>query len=554
VLRRRTMGDVICRILNPYGDNVAKYLACLPPGPLLKTAAREIINDNFRFIFKKPNDKFFGAYHQLAAQLGLYCEDGDQYFRSSNIEPYNIQAYMQEWLLKYVVPNPYTKIGFNELNPRYLYREVCQEILKHPTITYEQVIKNIFPEEETLGNLDILKNTINTYRNEVKIEENDEITIIDRSKVEEIVQTLPEEVNFGRNDHKAFFDHLNAFDALPTQQEQNADQVFCIYYGAPGTGKSYATEKIIEGREAKYWERTTFHPEYDYASFVGGYKPVMELNADGDELIRYKFVPQVFINIYVRAWKDPNHTYTLIIEEINRGNCAEIFGDIFQILEKKSKYKVSASNELSVFLKDEFKDVDHKIPPSGKLEMPPNLNIYATMNTSDQSLFPMDSAFKRRWDWEYMPICYDEDYEPGELNKSNKFKVEISDSEEIDWIDFIYAVNTRIKDNPNLGMDKCIGNYFVYPKDNTIDLHTFINKVIFYLWNDVFKDEDDSIFADKKSSNGITYEDFFPIASNGTTQVHRLLENLKITLNDGKETPPEDTTSDESEIVTEQAN
>ena len=157
------------------------------------------------------------------------------------------------------------------------------------------------------------------------------------------------------------------------------------------------------------------------------------------------------------------------------------------------------------------------------LKMPSNLSILATMNTSDQSLFPMDSAFKRRWDWEYIPINYDRNDE----NASSKFVVEINDKISFSWLDFIEKVNTKIKSNPNLGMDKCIGNYFIKTKDNTISLKTFINKAIFYLWNDVFKDEfgSDSIFAEN-----VTYEDFFPIEENGAQRVKDLLDTLDVKL------------------------
>jgi hypothetical protein len=143
------------------------------------------------------------------------------------------------------------------------------------------------------------------------------------------------------------------------------------------------------------------------------------------------------------------------------------------------------------------------------------------MNTSDQSLFPMDSAFKRRWDWGYIPINYEE----SEDNKSSKFKVQISDGESFNWLLFIKSVNSVIKQNDNLGMDKCIGNYFIKPENDEIDIETFINKAIFYLWNDVFKDEmeENNIFLNKTS-----YEDFFPIQSNGILKLKEILEILKI--------------------------
>ncbi|MDD2525588.1 MAG: AAA family ATPase, partial [Bacteroidales bacterium] len=213
-----------------------------------------------------------------------------------------------------------------------------------------------------------------------------------------------------------------------------------IYYGCPGTGKSHTVQGLTEGEKGEkiiYFDesgakiddidsvedkskvttnifRTTFHPDYDYSTFVGSYKPVMNpvLDEDGnktdkEELI-YEFVPQVFTNAYVRAYKsladtslsDDEKKVYLIIEEINRGNCAQIFGDLFQLLDRKngkSEFSIIPDAELRKYLSKEGLE-------SNKLELPANLHILATMNTSDQSLFPMDSAFKRRWEMEYVPI------------------------------------------------------------------------------------------------------------------------------------------------------
>lgn len=286
-----------------------------------------------------------------------------------------------------------------------------------------------------------------------------------------------------------------------------------IFYGAPGTGKSHRVKELVTGKEERT-ERVTFHPEYDYNSFVGGYKPTM----DGKD-IRYEFVPQAFTNIYVKAWNDLDNDYYLVIEEINRGNCAEIFGDIFQLLDRTNEYHITPSKELKEYLTTQFTG-STKID-GNKLILPPNLNILATMNTSDQSLFPMDSAFKRRWDWEYIPI----NYEDSENNKSSKFKVQLSETESFSWLSFIKSVNSVIKQNDNLGMDKCLGNYFIKPETEEIDIETFVNKAIFYLWNDVFKDEmeENNIFLNKT-----TYEDFFPIEPNGILKLKEILEILKI--------------------------
>ena len=286
-----------------------------------------------------------------------------------------------------------------------------------------------------------------------------------------------------------------------------------IFYGAPGTGKSHKVKELVQGKEART-ERVTFHPEYDYSSFVGGYKPTM----DGEN-IRYEFVPQAFTNIYVNAWNDLDNDYYLVIEEINRGNCAEIFGDIFQLLDRTNDYKITPSKELKEYLTTQLAgnlNID-----GNKLLLPPNLNILATMNTSDQSLFPMDSAFKRRWDWEYIPI----NYEFSEDNQSSKFRVKISENESFSWLSFIKSVNDYVKQNDNLGMDKCIGNYFIKPVDEFIELETFINKALFYLWNDVFKDEieEQNIFKNK-----VTYEDFFPIEPSGIEKLKEILVYLNV--------------------------
>jgi hypothetical protein len=292
-----------------------------------------------------------------------------------------------------------------------------------------------------------------------------------------------------------------------------------IYYGAPGTGKSHKVNDILKKISTQFYERITFHPEFDHASFVGGYRPISDKNEKNEHLIKYQFVPQAFTNIYVRAWNDLDNQYYLAIEEINRGNCAEIFGDIFQLLDRKSNYTVSASDELKEYLNNALTNKDGI---NNGLKLPPNLSILATMNTSDQSLFPMDSAFKRRWDWEYIPICYDDISE----NESFGYNVIIEENvSSFKWIDFIKNVNDKIKKNQNLGMDKCIGNYFIKSETKEITLKDFINKAIFYLWNDVFKDEDssDSIFE-----KGTSYEDFFPIETKGKEEVLKVLKAINI--------------------------
>lgn len=198
--------------------------------------------------------------------------------------------------------------------------------------------------------------------------------------------------------------------------------------------------------------------------------------------ITYRFWPQVFTNAYIKAWENTNRPVYLIIEEINRGNCAQIFGDLFQLLDRdketgKSEYPVKADKDLVAYIEKELGN-DHEGIKNGELCLPSNLIIYATMNTSDQSLFPMDSAFKRRWDWEYVPINYDKSIDSG------KFIIKIDDVEYL-WVDFLKIVNDKIYDVTS-SEDKQMGNFFI--KKN-IDAKDFVNKVMFYLWNEVCKEE-----------------------------------------------------------------
>lgn len=266
-----------------------------------------------------------------------------------------------------------------------------------------------------------------------------------------------------------------------------------IYFGAPGTGKSHEV-KIQTGEldelgnelERPNVFRTTFHPDTDYATFVGCYKPTMKLVpteyravTGKEEDIAYEFVPQTFTDAYIYAYNNPTEDAFLVIEEINRGNCAQIFGDLFQLLDRntegKSEYTIKADKDLAKYLTKELGSDSEGIK-DGKLRLPANFHILATMNTSDQSLFPMDSAFKRRWDWKYIAISYTEP-------KSSAFMINVGEGHK--WVDFIKQVNKRIFALTQ-SEDKELGNFFI--KDS-IDAEQFKSKVMFYLWYEVLRDE-----------------------------------------------------------------
>lgn len=407
-------------------------------------------------------------------------------------------------------------------------------------------------------------------------------SILEVSELDRIIESLKKDEDFLNYNSKGNNQYTNALayyrryllalqlsQATPSKGERSSvpSSLQTIYFGAPGSGKSHKVAEDLAGVGRENIFRTTFHPDYDYASFVGCYKPIVsspsrqdlsfeelkshiqeevdknpehtiskftikyyrsiqklletpqrqELRAeiqkclqrdnDGkaqhtymnqaialgeylekeglwhdDSTITYAFTPQVFTNAYVRAWEHPKESIYLIIEEINRGNCAQIFGDLFQLLDRKedgtSCYPIHADKDLVDYLQRELSEGAKLGIEGGNLCLPSNLHIIATMNTSDQSLFPMDSAFKRRWDWEYIPIDYSDEV------KSGQFVITINDKN-YKWVTFLKAVNRHIRDLTH-SEDKQMGNFFV---KNSIEKEAFKSKVMAYLWHEVCKDE-----------------------------------------------------------------
>lgn len=349
-----------------------------------------------------------------------------------------------------------------------------------------------------------------------------------------------------------------------------------IFYGAPGTGKSFKIDGMTNDANSV---RATFHPDSDYASFVGAYKPTMQpmpihafvgttvhkaKTADNAEAMEkkivYKYVPQAFLKAYVAAWKDLDNPHYLIIEEINRGNCAQIFGDLFQLLDRNSQgassYAINADEDISQFLRDDEngfaklpeqtadaickfvlqKDnretvaIGADILSGKKLLLPPNLYIWATMNTSDQSLFPIDSAFKRRWNWEYIPIrFFENDSDPSLAYRS--FQI---GNVRYSWADFLKIINPIISELTE-SADKQMGFFFAKPdkksasslKDNDIiSEKIFLNKVLFYLWTDVLKDFNVGREEFKKpDGKNLEFTDFF---TEGNTYLENFVAKLGV--------------------------
>ena len=272
-----------------------------------------------------------------------------------------------------------------------------------------------------------------------------------------------------------------------------------IYFGTPGSGKSWTIKRQYEMRNEgnRYVEdeekkkrviRTTFHPDTDYASFVGCYKPVKD--EEDRKKIVYEFVPQAFTDAYVAA------------------------GDLFQLLDRNkdgySEYPIKADHDLKDYLLNHLPEDSEGIR-DGKLCLPPNLSIIASMNTSDQSLFPMDSAFKRRWSWEYVPIDY-------ENTESGAFTITIGNEPPHNWHKFLKAVNEKIK-SVTSSEDKQMGNFFI---KGSVDEKEFYDKVMFYLWSEVGKDNyktSDAIFKwcdEKGNDTDFSFNELYSDGENST--------------------------------------
>lgn len=280
-----------------------------------------------------------------------------------------------------------------------------------------------------------------------------------------------------------------------------------ILFGAPGTGKSYtinkeAKELIGENNEDDY-ERVTFHPDYAYAHFVGTYKPVPSKDNQGNDTITYAYVPGPFMRVYVKALKNSRNAnirpFLLIIEEINRANVAAVFGDIFQLLDRGddevSEYPIQTSEDIKAYL---ARELGGKTDDYAKLRIPDNMFIWATMNSADQGVFPMDTAFKRRWDFTYLGIDDSDEKIRGKY-------VYLADdkSQKVEWNKLRKAINHFLA-KEKINEDKQLGPYFISRSivvpaaGDEIDRDKFIrvfkNKVIMYLFEDAGKQKRAKLF------------------------------------------------------------
>lgn len=296
-----------------------------------------------------------------------------------------------------------------------------------------------------------------------------------------------------------------------------------ILFGAPGTGKSY----LLNEDRLKFgnnYERVTFHPTYSYAQFVGTYKPkpiykdhlvspsysvmsykrsniehITEKNEEHKNLyplinepfITYEFVPGPFLRLLIKALEQPHINYLLIIEEINRANVAAVFGDIFQLLDRdesgNSEYTIMISEEMKAYI---YQQIGISL---NEISIPHNFYIWSTMNTADQGVYPIDSAFKRRWSFQYISLdAGEEDISHIEVN------IKCIKQPSINWNMFRRLLNSKLA---SLGYkeDKLIGPYFIKPHDLITDekfQYVFKNKLLMYLFEDVVRHDRNKFFIE----------------------------------------------------------
>ena len=530
----------ICRAQNPELDVVKRFLNAMPNYDMPKKDYDNATEAKF--------SGWTSTHYQMAKQMALYYMKDDVCHPrfKNNVTTENILKYMGGWARKYYAPNPFTKDlnKYQEAKPTVLYAYFADCIRKGVT-SYKEACEHLFGDIQ-LNNMDKVKLMLNSFT-DIYVDQSGNMAFQKWSSA--IVPPLVPDIEHPL-DEVCFFNYFGGSTTkeLSLIPESTLQQIF---YGAPGTGKSHTVDtEYVKGNKCF---RITFHPDTDYASFVGCYKPKMG-GATGED-ITYSFVPQVFLNAYTYAWNHPDEPTYLVIEELNRGNCAQIFGDIFQLLDRQktvhpgySKYTINADSDIATYLSGELEDKERyekaiceiyglKEFDFSILALPSNLNILATMNTSDQSLFPIDSAFKRRWEMKYVGVNYAD---------AEQFSVKIDDAHKYSWADVLKGMNRYIKQEKH-STNKILGNRFVQAdENNVISSIVFRDKVLFFLFNDVFKDEDEFRTSFFGGNDTLYFEDLCE-GDDWTTYVINFVEKTCGASNKSNATQPDGVTPQQAE-------
>lgn len=453
----------------------------------------------------------------------------------------------------------------NQKDSRYdSIKDVTQKDIRH-SVLYTSEEESIIDTEELeekdveklfkeyLNSLDIVESTINAYISHIKLMSKEAIeegiiekSLFDITDIEElniVAKKIQETEGFKNRKNKSnhinsaalnqyiiFIKNLTEDDMKHEEYSEiiisdKTDRVAggenIIYYGVPGTGKSFLIDEKIEEISKNDILRVTFHPEYSYNDFTGQLLPTVIKEGEDKGKYKYDFKEGPFTTALKRAYMYPNKNIYLILEEMSRGNCAAIFGDIFQLLDRNadgsSRYFVDnevIANEILNSANKEMIILEIEELDSGKIKIPSNLHIWGTVNTSDQNVFVMDTAFKRRFEWIYVdtkPIPKkdadgnDIKNEKGELIYLNDVDIPIvydTEKEKISWIKFYQLLNTFISSSKYLGLgeDKQLGQFFIdfASTDEAYIKEKVNNKLLHYLWFDV---QEKSYKEDKKLFN-----------------------------------------------------
>ncbi len=449
--------------------------------------------------------------YQQACQFGL--EDrGNGNFRVQTylytFDDEYLKKYMEFWIKTYYAPNPYVN---SDDEPMLIFCELIKEILETQDLRidfYEFFNRRIGGKSD-----DILMNALKSYCAPLKYEKVDDkhyfyIEQQNADFLEKQVEFI--EAEFAIPDSKsraAFFDRYKYCNfckfhgisaEVPAEADLTNDNTTAkrltggkniLLYGVPGAGKSHriAKQYCADGRRI---ERVVFHPDYTYSDFVGQILPRV---VDGQ--LKYIFTPGPFTKMVEKAWKDPGNYYYLIIEEINRGNAPAIFGEIFQLLDRKdsenyptdvvgeSEYGISNYEVASIV----YDDSEHEV------RIPSNMYVLATMNTADQNVFTLDTAFQRRWKMEHIPNKF--------VFENGSHALDSIQGTSLNWGTFATVINDLIIEvNKDISSseDKRLGAYFV--KASELAPTIFPEKVLKYLWDDAFKMDKDAVFNSKFGS------------------------------------------------------
>lgn len=447
--------------------------------------------------------------YQQACQFGIEDRGNGNFRVQSYLYSFNddyYEKYLEFWIKTYYAPNPYVN---SDDKPMLIYCELVKEVLaegNHRIDYYDFFNRRIGGKSD-----DILMNALKTYGSPLRYEkvEGKHFFHIEDKDLEYIKgQVELIEAEFAINNPKDKTTFFNRFSyenfckfhgisaEAPQAENLNVDNVRVkrvtggeniLLYGVPGAGKSHRIATKFCSDENRM-VRVVFHPDYTYSDFVGQILPVVE----GKDL-SYKFTAGPFTQIMKLANDNPGQMYYLVIEEINRGNAPAIFGELFQLLDRKDEDGYSED----VIGESEYGIVNYEVAnevygnKDFKIRIPSNLTLLATMNTADQNVFTLDTAFQRRWNMQQI--------------ENNVLEAKHADTvitgTDVTWGSFASVVNDLIIENSAeiaSSADKRLGAYFVKAKELRADL--FSEKVLKYLWDDAFKFDHGLIFRDDINS------------------------------------------------------